>query len=620
MGNSYTRQSAASIITGAIVQAAPLNDEFNALQSAFDGSTGHSHDGTTGEGQKISLTSSITGVLPVANGGYAGIHKVDATVAPTVSNDSTQGYSVGSSWLDVTNKNFYKLLDATPGAAVWKRYQTYSSGITSIAGLTTAADQMLYTTAPNVYATTALTSLSRTVLATSTTGAHLTAIGVSAFAQTMLDDADAVTVRSTLGLGSMATQSSGSVSVSGGTLTGVTVATPTITNPTITGGSFTGMTDIAIADGGTGASTASSARANLGLQDMSTQAPGAVAITGGSITGITDLAIADGGTGASTDSGARTNLGLGNVDNTSDLNKPVSNATTTQLNLKLNLAGGTMTGALTLAADPASALQASTKQYTDLRDSQIESVSASVAANALTVQWTPTGASVFRNSTLATGGVVSTTVASVQSLVVPSGATLGTISGVQAQLVLLLMYNAGTPALGIINISGGVNLDETTLISSTAISAGSSSASVVYSTSAITNSPFKIVGYINVTEATAGAWVTAPSLIQGAGGNSASSFQSIGFGQTWQSVTRNSGTTYYNTTNKPILVKRNLNTTSSVTCTVSVNGTNIGTILGIYNGSGTQETSGCFIVPPGQSYVMTDGGTGFTLIGTWELR
>lgn len=41
---------------------------------------------------------------------------------------------------------------------------------------------------------------------------------------------------------------------------------------------------------------------------MATQAAGAVAITGGTITGITDLAIADGGTGASTADNARVNL------------------------------------------------------------------------------------------------------------------------------------------------------------------------------------------------------------------------------------------------------------------------------------------------------------------------
>lgn len=48
----------------------------------------------------------------------------------------------------------------------------------------------------------------------------------------------------------------------------------------------------------------------LSLGSMSLQSASSVAITGGSIAGITDLAIADGGTGASTAAGARSNLGL----------------------------------------------------------------------------------------------------------------------------------------------------------------------------------------------------------------------------------------------------------------------------------------------------------------------
>ena len=63
----------------------------------------------------------------------------------------------------------------------------------------------------------------------------------------------------------------------------------------------------------------------------------AVSVPAGNITGT--LPIANGGTGATTASTARANLGLGNVDNTSDLAKPISTATQTALNAKQDSLG-----------------------------------------------------------------------------------------------------------------------------------------------------------------------------------------------------------------------------------------------------------------------------------------
>ena len=49
----YTRQSAAQIVSGEVISAAPINAELNQLLAAFNNSTGHSHDGTSAEGPPI---------------------------------------------------------------------------------------------------------------------------------------------------------------------------------------------------------------------------------------------------------------------------------------------------------------------------------------------------------------------------------------------------------------------------------------------------------------------------------------------------------------------------------------------------------------------------------------
>lgn len=61
------------------------------------------------------------------------------------------------------------------------------------------------------------------------------------------------------------------------------------------------------------AGSQSAGQTALGLGSIATQSAASVAITGGSVSGITDLAVADGGTGASTATAARTNLGFGSA-------------------------------------------------------------------------------------------------------------------------------------------------------------------------------------------------------------------------------------------------------------------------------------------------------------------
>ena len=142
--------------------------------------------------------------------------------------------------------------------------QAYDAGLQSIAGLTTASGQFIYTTASDAYATSTITAAGRA----------------------LLDDADTATQRATLGLGTIAAQASSSVA--------------------ITGGSIVGITDLAIADGGTGASTAADARTNLGLGTLSTQSGTFSGTSSGTNTGDQTITLTGDVTGTGTGTFAAT--------------------------------------------------------------------------------------------------------------------------------------------------------------------------------------------------------------------------------------------------------------------------------------------------------------------------
>ena len=123
----------------------------------------------------------------------------------------------------------------------------------------------------------------------------------------------------------------------------------------------------------------------------------------------------------------KSHVGLGNVDNTADADKPISNATQTALDAKLSLSGGTMTGRVTLSADPTQALHAVTKQYVDGIESGLKAKPAVLAATSTNVAGTYNNGTSGVGATLtaASNGSINTAAPSgVSTWVVGSGILL----------------------------------------------------------------------------------------------------------------------------------------------------------------------------------------------------
>jgi len=254
--------------------------------------------------------------------------------------------------------------------------------------------------------------------------------------------------------------------------------------------------------------------------------------------------------------------------------------------------------------------------------SKIQSISATVAANAITVSVSYLSLD-FRSTTL-TSGTITTVAGTPANLTIASTDSFGLVTAAGNQrIAILAINNAGTIELAASALVGGVNLDETGVI--TTVTSATTGAQIKSAT-ARTNVAYRVIGFINATFTTGTGWGSL-TVVQGAGGQALAAMSSLGYGQTWQDVagSRAMQTTYYNTTNKPITVIVSCFTTTNSTAgfTVSVGGLVLSWVqVTDNNGANYQamRNSLTFVVQPGASY-SADSVTTAVTIGNWtELR
>lgn len=95
---------------------------------------------------------------------------------------------------------------------------------------------------------------------------------------------------------------------------------------------------------------------------------------------------------------------------------------------------------------------------------------------------------------------------------------------------------------------------------------------------------------------------------------------SLGYGQTWQAVTRSPGVTYTNSTGRPIQLVWNINASGSASClaSISVNGSGAIVLASVGAGTGPTAVCGSILIPAGATYIVTE--TNVTARSTFELR
>jgi phage-related tail fiber protein len=144
--------------------------------------------GTNTGDQTITLTGDVTGS---GTGSFAATLSNTGVAAGTYRSVTVDTKGRVTTGTNPTTLAGYGITDAQPLDAT----------LTALAGLSTSANQLIYSTGSDTFAMSSLT----------------------AFGRSLIDDNDAAAARSTLGLGSMATQNANNVSISGGIIDNITL-------------------------------------------------------------------------------------------------------------------------------------------------------------------------------------------------------------------------------------------------------------------------------------------------------------------------------------------------------------------------------------------------------------
>ena len=422
----YTRQSVADIIANAVIKAAPVNAEFNAIRDAFALSGGHRHDGNSSEGAYVPLIADTDAlnkvVVDTTNNrisfysevGAAAVEQLriqDGAIVPVTDDDIDLGTSTlkfkdlyidGVGYIDditVTGPSTFSNVDINGGAIDGVTIGAASAGAGTFTDLTATGTTTVTTADINggnidgtiIGATTAAAGTFTDVTATGTTtvttadinGGNIdgTVIGASSAA------AGSFTTVSTSGQATLAT-----VDINGGAIDGAIIGATTpaaITGTTVTATSFVGPVTGNVTGNLTGNVTGNvtgNLTGNVTSTGTSTFADvtinGTLNMNAGTTATITNLStpVASGDAASKgyvdTQVANLVDSAPGTLDTLNELAAALgddpnfSTTITTSIATKLPLAGGTMTGAIAMGTnkitglgDPTAAQDAATQNY-----------------------------------------------------------------------------------------------------------------------------------------------------------------------------------------------------------------------------------------------------------------